>query len=368
MIDIANALVRLNFDVSLITGRLIERDKTLSDKIQINRIIKYRRSSNFLRILSWLTGFLQILFIVKTRYRNDYLFIVSNPPLSPLIMLFCKNRFSLMIFDVNPDTLSNLGILSEKSLIIRIWKKANRKVYVKADEVFSLTESMAHLLKQYCDRKKIIVTPIWSDNQFFKPVLKELNPFVTEYNLKNKFVVLYSGNLGTIHNVEMLPQLALKVKNQNVIFLFIGEGDRKKWLSEQIKKLGIKNCLILPRQPVEIIPFSFASADLAIVSLDILSSSLSLPSKTFNFMSAGLPLLCIAGHDSTLNGLVTKYENGKCFLPSQIDEIVSFINEVEGCFELKNIYKANSLKASLDFTPENAGDIAQIIKNVIEPN
>ena len=80
-------------------------------------------------------------------------------------------------------------------------------------------------------------------------------------------------------------------QNPDVIFLIIGDGDRRKWLETDIRKRKLKNCKLLPLQAVDKIPYSFASADLAIVSLGTMASGLSLPSKTFNFMSAGLPLL-----------------------------------------------------------------------------
>jgi glycosyltransferase involved in cell wall biosynthesis len=362
MIDIANALSVMNFDISLITGRLIVRDNPLGNTVKVRKIIKYDRSSKPMRLITWITAFFQILFIIKTKYRKDYLFIVTNPPFTPLLTLFCRNKFSLLIFDVYPDALIQTGIVGETSFLIKCWRKANKRVFSRADNIFTLTEGMSALLKNYSGEKKIQIMPIWTNNEFFRPIPKDLNPFISEQNLKDKFVVLYSGNLGATHNIEVFPELALRIKKQNVVFLIIGEGDRKKWLYDQVRKLDIRNCLLLPLQSVDLIPYSFASADLAVVSLDSTASGLSLPSKTFNFMSAGLPLLCISGNDSELKRLVTKYDNGKCFLPNQVEEMVSFIEEMSDNRIILEYYRTNSLKASKDFTPQNAVQIAVAIQ------
>jgi len=363
MVDLANVLAERNAEVTLIAGRLVEREKPLSTEVKIRRIAKYKRTTGLLRLLTWITGFLQILFIIKTRHRRDHLLIISNPPLATLLPLFCRNSFSFFIFDVYPDAIAQMGIVSESSVFYRSWIKANKRIFRQADQIFTLTETMAGLLKQYSPDKEIKVVPVWSNNEFFRPIAKETNPFVIEHYLQNRFTVLYSGNLGATHDAFIIPQIASKVQNQNILFLIIGDGDQKRDIAEEIRRLQLTNCRMLPLQPVAVIPYSFASADLAVVSLGSRASSLSLPSKTFNFMSAGLPLLCIAGEESELSRIVTKYDNGRCFNHSQVAEMAAFIDAIADNSEILSLYRTNSLKASADFTAANAYIIAkEVIK------
>lgn len=366
MIDIANAISEQGFNVSLLTGRLVQRDKPLSESVNVSRVVKYNRSNKVLRLYSWVMAFLQILFLIKFKYNGAYLFIVTNPPISTFLPLLCKNSFSVMIFDVYPDALTEMGFVRSRSLIIRIWKHLNKKVYLRADNIFTLSENMSLRLQEYTSRDKVTVIPVWSNNMFFEPIAKSMNPFVSEHGLEDKFVILYSGNLGATHNIEIIPDLASAVKDPRVIFLIIGNGDKRKWLQDIIIKKSLTNCLILPLQPVEKMRFSFASADLAIVSLSNSATSLSVPSKTFNFMSAGLPLLCIASHDSELSHMVSKYKNGSCFEPEEIEEIVFFIENLLNNKEVREQYKANSLNASFDFTEDNAEILAQAVKKSIQ--
>ena len=76
-------------------------------------------------------------------------------------------------------------------------------------------------------------------------------------------------------------------------------------------------------------------------------------------MSAGLPLLCIAGEESELSRIVAKYDNGRCFSHSQVTEMVDFIDEISENANTLSLYRANSLKASADFNATNAHVIAE---------
>lgn len=361
MVDLANALVLQNRSVHLVTGRLVVRKEPLYPTVKVNKIVKYNRSGNVLRILTWLLATIHIYFLIKTIYRKDYLLIVTNPPTAPLIPLVCSNRFSLMIFDVYPDALYKTGVIGEKSFITRCWHKANKRVFRRAENIFTLSEGMARGLGNYAGKNNISVVPLWSDNEFFKPIEKTINPFIYEFKFNNKFIVLYSGNLGATHNIEVLPELAERLKNDNILFLIFGDGDRKTWLETEIRDRRLLNLTLLPLQPAERLAYTFSAADVAIVSLSKNASFLSLPSKTFSFMAAGLPLLCIAEDDSELNSLVKKYDNGKCFTHEQIEEISAYIKDLAENKILVDHYSKNSLKASLDFTPKNAMIIAKAL-------
>jgi glycosyltransferase involved in cell wall biosynthesis len=196
--------------------------------------------------------------------------------------------------------------------------------------------------------------PIWTDNTFLKPIPKHENEFILKNNLQNKFVVMYSGNLGFSHDVEIIPEIAKIIAIPEIEFLIIGDGDKKSLIEKKIKDYQLTNCKLLPWQETQMLPFSLAAADLSIVTLGKEASLLSVPSKTFNIMSVGTPLLCIASQKSELAQLVNTNKVGKIFDANQKNEIKNFILEL---FNNKNNlqeYKNNSLLTSKLFGPENA--------------
>lgn len=353
MIDIINAYVKAGYSCVLITGRLVERNTPLHPTVRVDRIIKYNRTTAFRRLFSWCFGFLQIGWKVVFKFRKEHLFIVSNPPIAPLLPLFVRNPFQLLIFDIYPDALSELGYASQNSLIIKWWKKSNNKVFSRAKNIFTITNSMKQVLQKYAGNKVVEVVPIWTDNIFFKPVDPAENPFLEKHGLSGKFIVLYSGNIGLSGDVDVLLDVASEIKREDIIFLIVGDGAKQEKIHEKAKQLDLKNVIFLPWQPVAELPFSLSSADLAVISLGAQASKLAVPSKLYNFLSVGAPLLCMTPRGSEVESLVARYNCGKCFDPVDINGMVNFIIEVAENKEFHRFMKANSLKASEDFNVSN---------------
>ena len=350
MIDIINTHVSRGVQCVLITGRLVERNSQLDNSVKVVKIIRYNRKSGFYRLLTWSIGFIQIWIQVLINFRKETLFIVSNPPIAPLLPIFVKNKFKLLIFDVYPDALSELGYLSKDSMLIKLWKRLNRKVYQRATGLYTITTGMKMVLANYTDRNSITVVPLWTDNSFLKPIPSEKNPFIKKHSLDGKFIVMYSGNLGLSSNPELLIELASVIDNENIIFLIIGEGAKKQRLVDKVETEGLKNVLFLPWQPANEMPYSFAAADLAVIFHGPGISKLAIPSKLYDFLSAGAPLFCVTSKESEVERLVENFNCGKSFLPDDLKGMMNFILKLSEDKSIAADLSANSLEASNAFS------------------
>ena len=362
-IDIINSFVDEGYTCSLITGRLVQRNIPLYDSVKVKRIRKYNRSSAFKRLITWSLAFIQILFLVIFRHRKDILFIISNPPFATFLPLLVKNPFYLLIFDIYPDALTELGYMPENSKIIKWWQKANIRVFRKTNCIFTISEGMKTVLQKYTVPEQIIAVNLWTDNTFFKPVHPDDNPFIKKHHLGGKFVVMYSGNLGLAGDIEVLLDVAARIRNDKIIFVIIGEGAKRKMLVEKVKDLHLENVIILPWQPAAEIPNSFAAASLSVISLGSKASKLAVPSKLFNFLSAGTPLLCISLHGSEIETLVNYYQCGKNFDPEDIEGMENFILQMNDNKKLQAQMRINSAKASEDFTISNVKKFVEVLNH-----
>jgi glycosyltransferase involved in cell wall biosynthesis len=353
MVDIVNAFSDTGYQCVLITGLLVERNRPLNKEVIIRKIIRYNNTSPLKRIFTWGWGTLQILGMILFHYHKDHLFIVSNPPTSVFLPMIVSNSFTLLIFDIYPDAITELGILKKKSLIIKLWTKINKKVYLKAEKIFTITEGMRDQLRSYAGDKEITIVPLWSDNEFLQIIPSQENFFIKKYNLTGKFVVLYSGNIGLSNDVEVLVDVAKIVNARNIAFVIIGGGARKRQLEDRVKKEGINNFLILQWQDVAQLPYTLSSANIAVVTLGKGASKLSIPSKIYSLLSVGVPILGITGQDSDLRKFIVKYEIGNCFLPENKEEIADYIVHLERhpekCANMSN----NALQTSKFFTNKN---------------
>jgi glycosyltransferase involved in cell wall biosynthesis len=354
MIDIANAFADHYNDCILLTGELRKRKKILNPRVHLVKLIKYNSQNNLIRLLTWTIASLQALLYIVTRGRDADLFITSNPPFGVFLPYFCKNNYSILIYDIYPDILINYKILSENSFIIKLWEKTNSRILSKAKNIFTISEGMKQQISKYIDSEKIEVITCWTDNSLLKPVPKEENIFIREQKIADKFLIVYSGNVGFTHNVEILIDLAEKIKRKDIFFLIIGEGDKKKLLSERIKNSDLQNIRLLPWQDISMYPYSLSSADLAIVTLSKEASIMSVPSKLFDIMSVGSPILSIAEKNSEIARIIAEYNLGINCSALQTDKMVDFIYSLIDNKSYYQLLRANSLKASHHFTSDNA--------------
>lgn len=357
MVDIVNAFVDSGkFDkVELFTGEIHIRPSVPDKSVHVIKTVKYNKNSTLRRLLSWTGAFLHLLFVVWFRGRNCELFLVSNPPLTTFVPLFTRKKYSILIYDLYPDSLFSQGFVKRDSFIARWWSKKNKKVFAKANHVFTISDDMKRTVAQYIDETRISVVYNWAHNEHLMPVAKTENSFLKEHGLADKFIVLYSGNLGMTHDIDVLVDVANELKeNATIHFLFIGEGAKKVIIEKKIADYQLTNCTVLPFQPLEVLPYSMGAADIAVVTTDANQTGLSVPSKTYSYLSVGAVLMCLADKSSELGRMVVDNNIGACFNRSELNEMVSFVSEMASDSQKLDQYKKNSRTLSMDYTPENA--------------
>jgi glycosyltransferase involved in cell wall biosynthesis len=353
-IGFANAFAEEFEEVFLVTGSIHTQGEELSEKVKVIKIATWKESPIHKKAISYLLALIQMWFLSITKFRNCELFFVSIPPMGYLLNLILPNRFSIVVWDVYPDTFKITG-MTENHLFYRFWSFLNRISFKKAYKLFTISEKMADLLEIYVKKDKIIIQPIWSIFQEKQNILKTENPFIQQHKLENKFIVQYSGNIGLTHNVEVLIEIAEYLKSENeIVFQIIGRGPRKSILENEVRKRNLPNCMFLPFQSDEMFPFSLSASDLGVVILDEATSKGSVPSKSYNLMSCGIPSLYIVSEDSQLNLYACKYNNARSFTKNQIEDIADFILKLKSNAEFQKRLSENALTAAKDFTRDNA--------------
>nr|WP_321409463.1 glycosyltransferase family 4 protein [uncultured Carboxylicivirga sp.] len=354
-IDIINAFAK-EFDmVALITGSIRVQDDTLESDVEVSKIVKYNRGSHINKVLSWLWGTVQIYFLLLFKYRDYEKVFFTIPPTAYLLPITRRLPFSIIIYDLYPEALKING-LDERSLIYKWWIKRNIKILPKAHKVYTLSDHMKEGLLYYAPKIKIEVISNWSAFSEYYPIAKAENKLLIREGLQDKFIIQYSGNIGATHNVEAIIELAEYFKeNDSIVFQIIGRGIRTEIIADMIKAKKLKNCLLLPFRPDEELYESLCAADLAIVTLDDKTADVSVPSKTYNLMAAGVPVMAIASINSALAKKIADYKIGTTFEKDNYSGMSDFIlNLFDNPDELKTLCD-NSYKASKFFSKANAG-------------
>jgi glycosyltransferase involved in cell wall biosynthesis len=355
-VDIANQFIKSNLKVTLLTGEIQFTHSLLDEEVQVIRLKSYNRENTFYRLLTWIIFTIQSFFFLSFKKKYSRVLFCSNPPFLPLLVSLIKKKnlqIEILIYDIYPDILLNFGYISKKSMLYKLWLSFNKKSFETAYRIIVISEGMKKILLSHGGNLNIDIIYPWVDTDYIKPI-KTKNWFVKKNNLQEKTIILYSGNMGKTHSLLTLLKAAkiLNLKNKKFHFLFIGDGSEKEFLVKYVKTNDLQNVSFLPYQEKEVLPYSFASASYGVVSLSEGFESMSLPSKTFYYLSAGSAIISICKQGSDLESLVKYNGCGFSINPNNHSGLVNKLIKINDDNLLEFRKKSRSL--SFKFTKANA--------------
>jgi len=213
-------------------------------------------------------------------------------------------RFIFVSYDLHPDALLAAGWKLPRP-VVALWNLINKRIYGRAEHIVVLVEGAKEILHQ--DRgvplQKIRIIPLWG-----KPELEPRPPDLRireELGLpQNALLLLYAGNMGIMHPLEGIIEAALDLKEEPVYFVFLGEGLKRRRLMARVEEHQLGKVLFLPYQPEERFIRILSAADACFVSFGPGMERITIPSRTYTFLSAGKPLISIMSPKAEVARLV----------------------------------------------------------------
>jgi len=266
--------------------------------------------------------------------KGDVLFL-RLPPLQLgmtawLARIWKKAGVLMRVQDIHPDLSIESGLLRKK-WVIQMAQKFERWIYKQADEIVVISEGfLKNLLHKRVNEEKLHIVPNWVDTEFLRPYPKS-NPVSRKFSLEDKFVALYSGTLtlSSYLTLEKVMEAAKLMENEEDFRLVItGEGLKKPALEKKAEQLKLKNIIFLPFQPYEDLPLLLGASDLLLVPLDIKKTQLSVPSKLYNYMAAGRPIIGFTDDQSEVARIIKEGNCGLNILPDDIQGMVKMFQRL----------------------------------------
>ena len=310
-----------------------------------------RNSSAPARLWGWFTFLLLGGLRALIEPGRPVLFIVTNPPLAPLIGYVARKlkrqRYVLLFYDLYPEALERFAGLSPQSVVARMWRAMNRAAVRHADRVITISPQLAQTVAQYLPLDRVCIIPTWVDTEVIRPLPKAQNEFAAQHDQLDKLTVLYSGNLGRVHDLTLLPALADRLRDvADVHFLIIGEGPGRAPLEQACAQLAVRNVTFLPLQPEDVLPYSLACGDIALVALAEGGEGVSMPSKTYYMLAAGAALLGLCRDGSDLAAVIDAHACGLHVPSHDAAQAAQAILRLRADPQLLGQYRANARRAA----------------------
>jgi glycosyltransferase involved in cell wall biosynthesis len=138
-------------------------------------------------------------------------------------------------------------------------------------------------------------------------------------------VVLYLGNAGYGHEFATMLEVAEELRNEPVLFLFVGGGALRPWISQEAQRRGLSNIVINDYVPKEQTPAVMGVADCALITLENYAAGVMSPSKLHSNLAMGLPIIYIGPRATNVDDAIQHFGCGASIRPGDASGVVQFI-------------------------------------------
>ncbi|PKP35463.1 MAG: glycosyltransferase [Bacteroidetes bacterium HGW-Bacteroidetes-17] len=286
------------------------------------------------------------LFILLLFRSADVLFSNDLDTLLPNFIIHKLKRIPI-VFDSH-EYFTETPELADRKNVKRIWKSIERFIMPKLTEIITVNSSIALLFeKEYGIKVAVIRNVPMNHKTSFHLSKKELG--LPE---NQKIILIQGSGLNIDRGLEELTEAMVFV--DNAILVILGDGDVIPLIKQKVNTLNLHEKIkFIPKQSLEKLQLFTRHADLGI-SIDKntnLNYQLSLPNKIFDYIHAGIPVLCSPLVE--IKSIIDKYEIGEYIGNHDPKHIADRINSILKDEAILKKYKANTLKASKELNWEN---------------
>jgi len=310
--------------------RLVAREEANGVNVTRTWLLPFPNRRTYQRVLNYSSFCLSAAATGLFAQRPDIV-IASSPQLlvglSGWWLARCKrSRFIFEVRDLWPESLAAVGVGRPDSLVYRALAGIAGFLYRNADHIVVVTPAFKEHLVQYWQvaPEKISVIENGVEAELFSP--RTENDLRTDLGADGKFVVSYIGTMGNAQGLQMLVEVAERLRHSapDVLFLLVGEGAEKEQLVSLVRSRGLTNLRFVDQQSRGNIPAYICASDACVVLLkknEIFKTVI--PSKMLEFMSCARPITL--GVEGQARKIIEEARAGICVEPGNPSELAQAV-------------------------------------------
>ena len=321
-------------------------------RIRVPEFNKTNKKSRVKNIVSYFIGAMGATFKVG---KMDFVFSISQPPiLGGLLGVWGKwikhAKYIYNIQDFNPEQVLAVGYTKSKFITdaMMCFDKFSCK---QSDLVITVGRDLVKTVeKRFKGRKvpKTVMINNWIDEKEIYPLTENnerVIAFKKKYGLDNKFVIMYSGNIGLYYDLENLIKVVKRFKpgtktpdNREVVFAFVGAGSVLDELVSYVEKHHMNNVVFIPYQDKADLIYSLNAGDVHWCVNAKGIKGVSCPSKYYGLAGVGKPVIGVLEAGSEIRCLIEDTQGGLCCEPGEYDKVeenIRWFIENAGSDEMK---------------------------------
>lgn len=241
-----------------------------------------------------------------------------------IISYLKKTRFVFNLQDIHPKVLFDTGAVKNRFLI-RILSKMEKICYRNAHSFIVYSPGNRDYLLKQGVKQKIFTIPNWFDTKLISPSY-QMNPFLNEKGIRNRFIVSYIGSMGTPQGLEIIINAAnLLTMYDDIKFILAGEGPSKPILKSMINGMKLNNIVLLPMMLNERYAQFINAANVSLITLSSGVPIQTVPGKLSEIMACGKPLIAVVKEQGDAAAIIKQAECGFCVEPTNAKELSQIV-------------------------------------------
>jgi hypothetical protein len=309
-------------------------------RVGVPEFTKSDKISRIKNIVSYFTGSLKACF--KTG-NQDYVYAISQPPILGGVLgvigkLIKHAKLIYCIQDFNPEQVKAVNYSSNK-LVLGIMMIVDRFSCKHSDLVITVGRDMVETLKERFHNKnvpKYKVINNWTNEKEIYPLEdndENVIAFKKKYGLENKYIIMYSGNLGLYYDLKNIIKVIEHFKpgtktddGREVVFAFVGAGAVRNDLVKYKEEHHMDNVEFIPYQDREDLIYSINAGDVHLVTNAKGIKGVSCPSKFYSCVSGARPILGVLEKETEIGMIIEETGCGLVCEPEEYDKVEENIN------------------------------------------
>lgn len=264
-------------------------------------------------------------------WRPDIIFATVPPLLvSVPVGLYAGVRrcpVILNIQDIVSEAALRVKLVNPDGVVVKTAQAVEQLTYEKVDRISVIaTGFIDKLVEHGIAEEKIVYIPNWVDTKFIRPLPKTDNYFRNQYQIQDKFVVLYSGNIALTQGLETVIKAATLLEYiPEIVFVIAGETQALQALENLRQDYQAKNVLLVPLEPREKLPEMLAAANVGLVVQKREVTAFNLPSKIPVLLASGCAIVGSVPDTGTAKEAILNSGGGIVVPPEDAESLANAI-------------------------------------------
>jgi colanic acid biosynthesis glycosyl transferase WcaI len=321
----------------------------------------------------------ELLFTARTFFamlarlqRGDIALTVPAPFMLPYAFAAAAKlrgaRSVLIMHDLYPDVLIMAGLLKPQSLLAKAMHALNAPMFRALDAVVIIGRDTEKLLLRYAgmSRDKIRFIPNWATLSPGVRAIAPDNPF--RRAISARYVVGLSGNLGFTHDPVIVFEAARLLRDSaDIHFLLSGWGIGFDQLKAMQAEARLPNVTLVDRVEDSQLETFLSAADAWIIPYRKNVAGVSVPSRFYNLLAIGRPVILVSEADAEAALTVTEHDVGWVVTPGRADQLAETVRRAANSEDPRRAERATEISRRFDFNAAMDG-YAGLIRELLTKN